>query len=85
MHGTMFMKNIAYGQRRQGNEEFLNSNMADFRKNMVQLILDMHLLRNYLETRPNGDIKKLNNVFRPLLTFVVDDALPPNNSCAEWA
>ena len=42
-----------YGLRRQGSEEFLNTNMADFRKNMVQLILDAHLLRNYLETREN--------------------------------
>lgn len=49
-----------YGERRQGGEEFLNSNMADFRKNMVQLILDVHLLRNYLETRDNVDTNKLS-------------------------
>ncbi|MCX5792173.1 MAG: hypothetical protein NTY45_08175 [Elusimicrobia bacterium] len=49
-----------YGLRRQGSEEFLNSSMADFRKNMVQLILDVHLLRNYLETRRNVDTTKLS-------------------------
>ncbi len=49
-----------YGERRQGNEEFLNSNMEDFRKNMAQLILDVHLLRNYLETRGNVDTKKMS-------------------------
>lgn len=49
-----------YGERRQGGEEFLNSNMEDFRKNMAQLILDVHLLRNYLETRGNVDTKKMS-------------------------
>jgi len=49
-----------YGLRRQGNEQFLTSNMADFRKNMLQLILDVHMLRNYLETRENVDTKNIS-------------------------
>lgn len=49
-----------YGLRRQGSEEFLNSNMSDFRKNMLQLILDAHMLRNYLETRENVDAKDIS-------------------------
>ncbi|MDD5210719.1 MAG: hypothetical protein PHV36_15135 [Elusimicrobiales bacterium] len=49
-----------YGERRQGSEEFLNSNMEDFRKNMAQLVLDVHLLRNYLETRGNVDTTRLS-------------------------
>jgi predicted peptidase len=47
-----------YAQRRQMTpkvEEFLNSDLASFRKNMAQLILDVHLLKNYIETRPNID------------------------------
>lgn len=44
-----------YGLRRQGNEEFLTSDLAAFRKNMAQLILDVHVLKNYLETRKNVD------------------------------
>ena len=49
-----------YGLRRQGNEQFLTSNMVDFRKNVLQLILDAHMLRNYMETRENVDTKNIS-------------------------
>lgn len=49
-----------YGQRRQGNEEFLTSDLAAFRKNMAQLILDVHVLKNYLESRKNIDPTNLS-------------------------
>ncbi|MEQ1723909.1 MAG: hypothetical protein ABL930_12095, partial [Pseudobdellovibrio sp.] len=49
-----------YGLRRQGNEEFLNSDLAAFRKNMAQLILDVHVLKNYLETRKNIDTENFS-------------------------
>lgn len=51
-----------YGQRRlaDGSENFLNSDLASFRKNMAQLILDVHLLKNYIETRPNIDTSHIS-------------------------
>lgn len=49
-----------YGERKNGNEEFLNSDLSAFRKNMAQLILDTHLLRNFLETRSNVNTEKLS-------------------------
>ncbi len=49
-----------YGERRQGGEEFLNSDLDNFRGNMAQLVLDVHLLRNYLETRGNINAEKLS-------------------------
>lgn len=51
-----------YGERRlaDGSENFLNSDLASFRKNMGQLILDVHLLKNYLETRSNVDSKHIS-------------------------
>lgn len=49
-----------YGERRQGTEEFLTTDMAGFRKNMVQLVLDAHMLRNYLETRENVDAANIS-------------------------
>ncbi|MDO8803408.1 MAG: hypothetical protein Q7R35_03160 [Elusimicrobiota bacterium] len=49
-----------YSERRQGGEEFLNSDLNNFRGNMAQLILDVHLLKNYLETRDNISSKKLS-------------------------
>lgn len=51
-----------YAQRRlaDGSENFLNSDLASFRKNMAQLILDVHLLKNYIETRPNVDTKHIS-------------------------
>lgn len=49
-----------YGERRQGNEEFLTSDLSAFRENMKQLILDVHMLRNYLETRANVNTEKLS-------------------------
>jgi predicted peptidase len=49
-----------YGDRRQGNEEFLTSDLKEFRKNMAQLILDVHMLRNYIETRENVDTQKIS-------------------------
>jgi hypothetical protein len=49
-----------YGERRQGNEEFLNSDLASFRKNMAQLILDVHSLRNFLETRKNVNSENIS-------------------------
>lgn len=48
-----------YGERRQGDEEFLNSDLQAFRNNMKQLILDVHVLRNFLETRKNINTEKL--------------------------
>lgn len=48
-----------YADRKQGNEEFLNSDFESFRLNMSQLVLDVHLLKNYLETRSNIDTSKL--------------------------
>lgn len=47
-----------YGDRRNGQEEFLNPNFASFRENMIQLTLDVHMLRNFLETRKNVDTEK---------------------------
>ena len=42
-----------YAQRKQGTENFINMDAANFQKNMAQLILDVHLLKNYMETRSN--------------------------------
>ncbi|MBC7464460.1 MAG: hypothetical protein H7256_00580 [Bdellovibrio sp.] len=51
-----------YAQRRlaDGSENFLNSDLASFRKNMAQLILDVHLLKNYIETRSNVDTNHIS-------------------------
>ncbi len=49
-----------YGERKQGSEDFLSSDLSQFRKNMAQLILDVHLLKNFLETRKNVDTTRLS-------------------------
>ncbi len=49
-----------YGERRNGTEEFLNSDLSSFRENMVQLVLDVHLLKNFLDNRPNINTQNLS-------------------------
>lgn len=49
-----------YGDRRQGEEEFLTSDLKAFRENIKQLILDVHMLKNYVETRENVNSDKFS-------------------------
>lgn len=49
-----------YAQRRQGSEEFLNSDLGKFRQNIAQTVLDVHLLKNFLETRNNVDTQNIS-------------------------
>ncbi|MBC7740736.1 MAG: hypothetical protein H7061_00965 [Bdellovibrionaceae bacterium] len=49
-----------YGLRRQGTEEFLTTDTNQFKQNILQLILDVHALKNYLDTRKNIDAKKIS-------------------------
>lgn len=49
-----------YGLRKSGQEQFLTSDLSKVRQNIMQLILDVHVLKNYLETRTNVDTKNMN-------------------------
>jgi hypothetical protein len=49
-----------YGDRKQGQEEFLTSNIAAFHENVKQLILDVHMLKNFVETRDNVNPEKFS-------------------------
>lgn len=49
-----------YGDRKQGAEEFLTSNISAFHENVKQLILDVHMLKNYVETRNNVNPDKFS-------------------------
>lgn len=44
-----------YGQRKEPNEQFLNSDYAKFRENLAQLVLDAHVLRLALAEMPKVD------------------------------
>lgn len=49
-----------YSERRNGEENFLNSDLEAFKLNMAQLILDVHLLKNYLDSRENINPKEIS-------------------------
>ncbi len=49
-----------YGDRRQGEEDFLTTDADDFKMNMAQLILDVHMLKNYLATKKNVDPSRVS-------------------------
>lgn len=49
-----------YGLRKQGDEDFLTADAVKFKENIVQFVLDLHLLKNYLETRNNINQQKIS-------------------------
>lgn len=52
-----------YGERTDKSEkqkQFLTPNLNEFQKNMAQLILDTHVLKNILESLPEVDAQRIN-------------------------
>lgn len=49
-----------YGERRLEGDEFLTNDLGTFKRNVAQLVLDVHVLRNLLETRDKVNPNKIS-------------------------